>query len=144
MRKKKTFIIKYEPTVDFRMCLKFQYCILNLQKKGESLERTMVKEVTGGGDCPAFVLPKSSSDIAEMKKVAEDLIGGTTCAGSLGSFFRKKRIVSSSACTHVDDTMEKIVSVSSENSGADINLNIKSPVKFCYLWKDRVVQSDNI
>ena len=40
--------------------------------------------------------------------------------------------------------MEKIVSVSSENSGTDVNLNIKSPGKFCYLWKDRVVQSDNI
>ena len=71
-----------------------------------------------------FSLPKNRADIARMKKVAKDLLGGTTCAGGLGSFFRKKR--SASPSVHillVDDTMEKIiVSVSSENSGADINL----------------------
>ena len=71
-----------------------------------------------------FPLPKSSSDIARMKTVASDLLGGTTCAGGLGSVFRKKR--SASPSVHillVDDTMEKIiVSVSSENSGAEINL----------------------
>ena len=72
-----------------------------------------------------FALPKSSSDIASMKKVAKDLLGGTTCsAKGVGSFFGKKR--SASPSVHillVDDTMEKIiVSVSSENSGADINL----------------------
>ena len=71
-----------------------------------------------------FALPKSSSDIAKMKKVAKDLLGGTTCAGGIGSFFRGKRSVSRSVHRLlVDDTMEKIiVSVSSENSGADINL----------------------
>ena len=72
-----------------------------------------------------FALPKSSSDIARMKKVAKDLLGGTTCsAKGVGSFFGKKRSVSPSVHTLlVDDTMEKIiVSVSSENSGADINL----------------------
>ena len=51
-----------------------------------------MKEVTGGVDCPAFVLPKSSSDIAEMKKVAKDLIGGTTCAGSLGSSSERSEV----------------------------------------------------
>ena len=72
-----------------------------------------------------FPLPKSSSDIAKMKKVAKDLLGGTTCsAKGVGSFFRKKRSVSPSVhILLVDDTMEKIiVSVSIENSGADINL----------------------
>ena len=72
-----------------------------------------------------FALPKSSSDIASMKKVAKDLLGGTTCSATgVGSFFGKKR--SASPSVHillVDDTMEKIiVSVSSENGGADINL----------------------
>ena len=34
-----------------------------------------------------FALPKSSSDIASMKKVAKDLLGGTTCsAKGVGSF----------------------------------------------------------
>ena len=71
-----------------------------------------------------FALPKSSSDIAKMKKVAKDLLGGTACAGGLGSFFRGKRsVLPPVRRLLVDDTMEKIiVSVSSENSGADINL----------------------
>lgn len=72
-----------------------------------------------------FPLPKSSSDIARMKKVAKDLLGGTTCSSlGVGGFLRKKRSVSPSVhILLVDDTMEKIiVSVSSENSGADINL----------------------
>ena len=71
-----------------------------------------------------FSLPKNRADIARMKKVAKDLLGGTTCAGGLGSFLRKKRSASPSVqILLVDDTMEKIiVSVSSENSGADINL----------------------
>ena len=72
-----------------------------------------------------FPLPKSSSDIARMKKVAKDLLGGTTCSSlGVGGFLRKKRSVSPSVhILLVDDTMEKIiVSVSSQNSGADINL----------------------
>ena len=74
-----------------------------------------------------FALPNSSSDIARMKKVAKDLLGGTSCSSvGVGSFLRKKPSVSPSVhIVLVDDTMEKIiVSVSSENSGADINLKI--------------------
>ena len=41
-----------------------------------------------------FPLPKSSSDIARMKKVAKDLLGGTTCSSlGVGGFLRKKRSV---------------------------------------------------
>ena len=71
-----------------------------------------------------FTLPKSSSDIAKLKKVANDLLGGTSCDGGIGSFFSGKRSVSRSVHRLlVDDTMEKIiVSVSSENNGADIHL----------------------
>ena len=32
-----------------------------------------------------FSLPKNRADIARMKKVAKDLLGGTTCAGGLVS-----------------------------------------------------------
>ena len=73
-----------------------------------------------------FALPKSSSDIARMKKVAKDLLGGTSCSSAgVGRFLRKKRTVSPSVhILLVDDTMEKIiVSVSSEKSGADNNNN---------------------
>ena len=76
-----------------------------------------------------FPLSKSSSDIARMKKVAKDFLGGTTCSpGGFGSFLGKKRSLSPSVhILLVDDTMEKIiVSVSSENNGADINL--KNPL----------------
>ena len=71
------------------------------------------------------VFPLSKSSLSRMKKVAKDLLGGTTCsAKGVGRFFGKKRSVSPSVhILLVDDTMEKIiVSVSSENSGADINL----------------------
>ena len=71
-----------------------------------------------------FSLPKNRKDLLKMKKITSDLLGGTTCSGGIGSFFRRKRSVSPSVHTLlVDDTMEKIiVSVSSENSGADVNL----------------------
>lgn len=71
-----------------------------------------------------FVLPKHGYDLSKMKKVAKDLLGGTTCSGGIGSFFKKKRSVSDSIYKLlVDDTMEKIiVSVSSEYSGAKIDL----------------------
>ena len=73
-----------------------------------------------------FELPKVSSSIAEMKKVTKDLLGGTSCSGGfeINVIGKKKRDVSSSVDRLlVDDTMEKIiVTVSSENSGATINL----------------------
>lgn len=76
-----------------------------------------------------FELPKSGSDLAKMKKVTKDLLGGTTC-GSFDFGFpvipgKKKRSVPISGYKLlVDDTMEKIiVSVSSEHSGAKIDLN---------------------
>ena len=74
-----------------------------------------------------FELPKNSSSIAKMKNVTKHLLGGTSCSG--GFIFdvppgKKKRSVSSSVYRLlVDDTMEKIiVTVSSENSSATINL----------------------
>ena len=76
-----------------------------------------------------FELPKDSSSIAKMKKVTKHLLSGTSCSGHGGfamAFLpgKKKRSVSSSVYRLlVDDNMEKIiVTVSSENSGATINL----------------------
>ena len=75
-----------------------------------------------------FELPKDSSSIAKMKKVTKHLLGGTSCSGGLGlggtPSGKKKRSVSPSVYRLlVDNTMEKIiVTVSSENSGATINL----------------------
>ena len=76
-----------------------------------------------------FELPKDSSSIAEMKKVTKDLLGETSCERGGGGLFikpigKKKRDLSSSVYRLlVDDTMEKIiVTVSSENSNATINL----------------------
>ena len=74
-----------------------------------------------------FELPKDSSSIAKMKRVTKHLLGGTSCSGGLilgNNAGKKKRSVSPSVYRLlVDNTMEKIiVTVSSENSGATINL----------------------
>lgn len=78
-----------------------------------------------------FELPKDSSDIAKMKKVTKNLLGGTTCSGGIGGGFfpgKKKRSTRHSIYKLlVDDTMEKIiVSVSSEKTNAKISL--KNPL----------------
>ena len=74
-----------------------------------------------------FELPKDSSSIAEMKNVTKHLLGEKSCKGgglTIEPIGKKKRDVSSSVYRLlVDDTMEKIiVTVSSENSNATINL----------------------
>ena len=76
-----------------------------------------------------FELPKSRSELTKMKKVTKDLLGGTTCDGGIGGGFsglsgKKKRSVGFFKYNLlVDDTMEKIiVSVSSENTGASVDL----------------------
>ena len=81
-----------------------------------------------------FELPKSRTDLAKLKKVTKDLLGGTTCDGGIGGGFsglsgKKKRNVRLFQYNLlVDDTMEKIiVSVSSENTGASVDL--KDPLE---------------
>lgn len=73
-----------------------------------------------------FELPKDSSDIAKMKSVAKNLLGGATCSGGIGGFFPGKKKRSATYSNYkllVDDTMARIiVSVSSEKSGANIDL----------------------
>ena len=75
-----------------------------------------------------FNLPKDSSSIAKMKKVIKYLLGETSCSGGFRFRFppsgKKKRSVFPSVYRLlVDNTMDKIiVTVSSENSGATINL----------------------
>lgn len=76
-----------------------------------------------------FELPKSSSDLAKMKKVTKNLLGGKTCSGGIGGLLgRRKRSASLPGYKLlVDDTMHKIiVSVSSQYSGA--NIDLKDPL----------------
>lgn len=82
----------------------------------------LAKDTCGG----IFELPKSRSDIAEMKNFTRVLLEEVTCNsyGGFAQFRKKKRSVAAKEYKlMVDDTMDKIiVSISSANSSPKITL----------------------
>ena len=74
-----------------------------------------------------FEIPKHSGDLAKMSKITKSLLRATSCdtGGAGGGLFgRKKRSGGSEYKLPFDDVIEKvIVSVTTQNTGATINLN---------------------
>ena len=73
-----------------------------------------------------FEIPKRSEELAKMSKITKGLLRGTSCdaGGRAGFFGRKKRSGNSEYKLPFDDVIESvIVSVTTQNTGATIDLN---------------------